>query len=160
VPYLQEGDLVIGERLWQFDPNRMTRMDEIADLFDDESVISSDYGLVRRLEDAYKNLFARQSSRPQLISGGVVSDDHRTFSKRTSNLLHRKFGAVAYDSTGAALAEVCCMNDVSLVVVRTVTEIMPEPVFGDESRGITAGPMHAVMLILEIISTRSTAPVA
>ncbi len=158
VPYLQEGDLVIGERLWQFDPDCLGRMDEATDLFDDESVISSDYGLIRRLEEAYKGLFAGQSSRPQLISGAIVSDDHRTFGKKTIGLLHRRFGAVALDRTGAAMAEVCCMNDVSLIVMRTVTEISAETKTGEGMRKFAPRPEYAATLIREILSAKSPVP--
>lgn len=155
VPYLQEGDLVIGERLWQFDPDRVGRPDEAVDLFDDESIISSDYGLIRRLEDAYKSRFAGQSSRPQLISGAIVSDERRTFGKKTAGFLHRRFGAVALDRTGAAMANVCCMNDVALVVFRTVTELPTPTKTGEESPQFMAGPDWAVDVIREVIVART-----
>jgi adenosylhomocysteine nucleosidase len=159
VPYLQEGDLVIGERLWQFDPDRAGRTDEAVDIIDDDSTISSDYVLIRRMEDAYKSLYAGQSSRPQLISGTIVSDNRRSFGKKTMGLLHRRFGAVALDRIGAAMADVCCINDVSLVVLRTVTEISPQMKTAERTPNFTTRLDHAVNLIREGLSTKSPATV-
>ncbi len=160
VPYLQEGDLVIGERLWQFDSGRVNRNDDTVDLFDDESIISSDYGLIRRLEDSYKRLFAGQSSRPQMIAGTVISDNKRAFGKNTMSFLHRRFGAVALDRIGAAMAEVCCINDVSLVVMRTIAEVRPDSKAGEGLRKIATGEKYAVHLTRELLAAESPAPAA
>jgi adenosylhomocysteine nucleosidase len=160
VPYLQEGDLVVGKRLWQFDPGRVSRNEDTVDLFDDESIISSDYGLIRRLEDAYKGLFAGQSSRPQMIAGTVISDNKRAFGKNTMSYLHRRFGAVALDRTGAAMAEVCCINDVSLVVLRTIAEVHSDTKAGEGMQKIPTGQEHAENLIGELLAAESPARAA
>jgi adenosylhomocysteine nucleosidase len=155
VPFLQQGDLVIGERLWQFDATHIASIDEETDVLDDDSTIAADPGLVRRLDSAYKGLFSHQSDRPQLISGMIVSDDHRRFGKKMIGTLHRRFGAVAVDYTGAAAAEVCCMNDVSFVVVRTITE-MPSNVRQENTGpGPRPRPECAGALIREILSSKS-----
>jgi adenosylhomocysteine nucleosidase len=159
VPFLQQGDLVVAERLWQYDQNRLAATGNDGDVTDDESILSSDYGMVRRLGDAYKDLFSRQSNRPQLIPGAVVSADHRSFGRKTIGLLHRRFGVVAADYTGAAFAEVCCMNDVSFVVLHTVTEISPDAGPGSIQSRPNPKPEHSTALVREILTVKSPAPV-
>lgn len=158
VPYLQQGDLVIAERLWQYDQNRLAAMGDDGDAPDDESIISADFGMVRRLGDAYKDLFSRQSNRPQLISGAVVSADNRAFGRKTVGLLHRLIGAVAADRAGAAFAEVCCMNDVSFVVLHTVMEIAPEAGPGNMQPGPKPVPEYSAALVRQIQAAKTTVP--
>ncbi len=149
VPYLQHGDLVVGERLWQFEADRIAADQPSGDAETDGVMVSADRTMLQQVETAYRELFSRKSNRPQLISGTIVSDNHGLFSKKTISLLHREFGAIAVDHAGATVAEVCHMNARPFAVIRVIRDVPAESEGIEAAAGLEVVPEHLAALVCD-----------
>jgi len=149
VPYLQQGDLVIGERSWQFDPSHVSGCDK-----ENDAIIAADETLVRRITETYKELYSHRSNRPQLIKGTIVSDDQGIFNKRIIGLLHRELGVVALDREAATAAAVCTMNGKPFAVVRTIVDDLADTPSDADRSGLQATPEHLTTLVREALVER------
>ncbi len=159
VPYLQQGDLVIGERAWQFDPSRVGEESVDHPVEMNGAVISADDTLVYRVAESYKGLYSHLSNRPQLIAGTIVSDDRGGFSRRVVGLLHRELGVVAVDHEAASVAAVCAMNDKPFVIIRTIVDALADSAPGKEPNGPPPSPEHLTMLVRSALAEPQPAAV-
>lgn len=154
VPYLQQGDLVIGARSWQFDPAHVSEYGRENDADRNGAIIAADETLVRRITETYKELYSHRSNRPQLIEGTIVSDDHGIFNKRIIGLLQRELGVVALDREAATAAAVCAMNAKPFVVVRAIVDAQADIPSGAGRSGLQATPEHLTTLVREALVER------
>jgi adenosylhomocysteine nucleosidase len=154
VPYLQQGDVVVCERAWQFDPAHIAEPDGGDDAAMNGSIIPADEAMVRRITDAYREMYSQMSNRPQLIAGTIVSDDRAIFDRRVIALLHRELGAVAVDRESATVAEVCRMNERRFAVVHTIVDTVLDIGSADNQSGLNAISEHVAAMIREALTDR------
>jgi len=122
VPYLQQGDMVIADRLIQYNPDLQISAKPGRDILTGDSLITADPGFIGRMTDSYNDVFGGKSNRPQLVMGTVISGDDAITDRKTVGRLLRDFGVVAIDRNGATMARVCRMNQKPFLLIRTIVD--------------------------------------
>ncbi|MCP4568778.1 MAG: 5'-methylthioadenosine/S-adenosylhomocysteine nucleosidase, partial [FCB group bacterium] len=122
VPYLQQGDIVIVENVFQYPENLLLTDSDSQKIPVSMPEIAGDLLLARRIKDTYDVNFAGKSNRPELIIGTVVTSSQTLSNRRVIASLQRDFGAVAVDREGSAVGHICRKHECSFLGVRTVTE--------------------------------------
>lgn len=124
VPYLQQGDIVIAENVFQYPENLLTAESDSQKIPVSMPEIAGDLHLARRIKDAFDINFAGKSNRPELIIGTVVTSSQTLSNRRVIASLQRDFGAVAVDREGSAIGHVCRKHECSFLGIRAVTETL------------------------------------
>jgi len=158
VPYLQQGDLVIANRLIQFHPDHPHNTDPQFSQMLDESLIVTNSGFTGRITDAYNEVFGGKSNRPQLVMGTVISSDYAISDRKTVGRLLRDFGVVAIDRNGATLAQVCRMNEKPCLLIRTVIDTPDGAIYNYFDSQLQVMPEYITSLVRHFIAAPS--PVA
>jgi adenosylhomocysteine nucleosidase len=152
VPYLQQGDLVVANYLVQYDVDLTAFGRRIGDLPSVGRMIEADPSLIQRITGAYDIVFGGLPDRPQMIVGTIVSGDKFISDKKTIAWLQREFGAVATEMEGAAVAQVCQMNDVPFLVIRTISDSAGEEAPREFNNSLKKLPENTYKLLSAIFA--------
>ncbi len=95
-----------------------------------ESVVC-DGELARQFRKAYAEAAAENPGFPKLHEGRIATGDCIVADSRLKKSIAGTFGAVAAEMEGAALGQVCKMNRVPFLVVRTVSDNADESAIED-----------------------------
>ena len=135
---IKRGDLVLASDLVQHDFHLEAfgrKPGEIPGI--GESVVC-DGGLMRQFREAYAAAAAADPDFPPLHEGRIATGDCIVADTQLKNAIRDTFDAVAVEMEGAALAQVCKMNRVPFLVIRTVSDNADEEAIGDFDRFIEA----------------------
>jgi adenosylhomocysteine nucleosidase len=159
VPYLQQGDMVIADRLIQHDAKFMTNPEAGNRIVSSRSLVAVRADLLTRITEAYNDVFGGKSNRPQLVMGTVVSSDQPVLDRRTVGLLQRDYGAVAIDRDGATAARVCRMNEKPFILIRTVVDSPDGDFYNCFDSQLQVVPEYITALVKRFIAVPYLAPV-
>lgn len=152
VPYLQQGDIVIADRLIQYFPENQIPSGPGHDIMSGDTTIKADPDFVRRVTGAYNDLFGGKSNRPQLVMGTVISSDYAISERKTVGRLLRDYGAVAIDRNGATLAQVCRMNQTPFLLIRTVVDTPDGEFYNYFDSQLQVVPEYITSLVRQFIA--------
>ncbi len=151
VPYLQQGDLVVANYLVQYDVDLTAFGHRVGEVPSVGRMIEADSEMLKQVTDAYDVVFAGMSNRPQMIVGTVVSGDRFISDRKTIAWLQREFGAVATEMEGAAVAQVCQMNDKPFLVIRTISDSAAEDAPEEFESALKSAPENAFNLLQNLL---------
>ncbi len=159
VPYLQQGDIVIAENMFQFPANPPLRESDSQQIPITMQGIDGDLSLARKVKDVYDIDFAGKSNRPELIIGTIVSNDREISDKRIIATLQREFGAVAMDVDGATVARICRKYHCSFLGLRAVTESFTHDLIMKSDLELGAAIENLLILIESVVIVPEMTPV-
>ncbi|WP_020615399.1 5'-methylthioadenosine/adenosylhomocysteine nucleosidase [Paenibacillus daejeonensis] len=117
-PELEIGDIVISTSALQHDMDvRPLGFARGVIPFQEQSDFQADEQLVSIAEAAGAKLFPGRYRK-----GKVLSGDQFIASRETVKELHEEMGGVCTEMEGAALAQVCAMNGIPYVVIRSISD--------------------------------------
>lgn len=117
-PELEIGDLVVSTECMQHDMD-VTPLGFARGVipYADVSVFPADDALVRLAKQAGERLYGKTP-----MSGRVLSGDQFVASRETVRSLYEQLGGVCTEMEGAAVAQVCHLNGVPYVVIRSMSD--------------------------------------
>lgn len=151
VPFLQRGDMVIADRLLQFETESQELIINGTEMPSTKSLIAPDKDLITRVTESYHDIFAGKSDRPQLVAGTVVSSDNVISDRRIIGRLQREYGVVACDRDGATVARVCRMNEKPLLLIRTVVDTPDGSFYNQFDAQLQVVPEYITALVSRFI---------
>ncbi|MFD3157421.1 5'-methylthioadenosine/adenosylhomocysteine nucleosidase [Haloimpatiens sp. FM7330] len=115
---IRPGDIVIGDSLVQHDMDTSAFGDKIGqiprlDTFD----FKCDRSMVQKAKEACKNVIDHKSFIGRIVSGDQFIDDINKI-----KWFHEEFKALACEMEGASIAQVCYLNNISFVVIRSISD--------------------------------------
>ncbi len=159
VPFLQQGDIVIANRLMQIDANSAKTANSGNDSEADKLLIPVDSHLLARIGESYNDVFGGKSNRPQLVVGTVVSSDYPLSDRKIIGQMQRDFGVVAIDREGAVVARVCQMNEKPFLLIRTVVDTPDGNFYNQFDAQLQVVPEYITALVKGLIAEPQKAPV-
>ncbi len=159
VPYLQQGDIVVANNLIQYDVDLSAFGRRIGDVPSVGRIMEADAVMIRAFTSAYDEIFGGKSNRPQMIVGTVVSGDKFISDIKTIAWLQREFGAIATEMEGAAVAQVCRMNTIPFLVIRTISDGADENAAAEFDRLLEMAPINTFALIRQVVKNHQMVPV-
>jgi adenosylhomocysteine nucleosidase len=117
-PSLEIGDIVISRDCQQHDMDASPLGFVRGTIpFAEVSVFPADPALVKLAAEA-----SELAAEGRVIQGRVLSGDQFIADRDTVRLLHEQFGGACVEMEGAAVAQVCAMNGVPYVVIRSMSD--------------------------------------
>ncbi|WP_168121986.1 5'-methylthioadenosine/adenosylhomocysteine nucleosidase [Paenibacillus sp. HB172176] len=117
-PSLNIGDIVISTTCIQHDMDCSPLGYAKGEIpFHPVSEFKADENLVRLAAEAGEKLFSGRS-----LAGKVLSGDQFIASRDTVSRLHEIFHGACAEMEGAAVAQVCVMNEIPFVVIRSMSD--------------------------------------
>lgn len=117
-PHLDIGDIVISKDLRQHDIDVSALGFAPGTIpFAERSVFEADPGLVQLAEQS-----AAEIKGTHCYMGTILSGDQFIADREKVRQLHEQFGGLCTEMEGAAVAQVCAMNEVPFVVIRSMSD--------------------------------------
>jgi adenosylhomocysteine nucleosidase len=117
-PVLNIGDIVISTECMQHDMDVTALGFSKGTIpFAEKSVFEADKGLLELATASGQRLFAGR-----VKQGRVLSGDQFVASRELVAELHRELGGTCTEMEGAAVAQVCSMNGIPFVVIRSMSD--------------------------------------
>lgn len=117
-PRLEIGDLVISTECQQHDLDASPlgfKRGEIP--FAAHSIFVADHDLVSLAVES-----GRKLKGIHVLTGKVISGDQFIADRKQVKALHSQFGALCVEMEGAAVAQVCHLNQVPFVIIRSISD--------------------------------------
>ena len=115
---MEIGDIVIGKELVQHDFDTTAFGDEKGYITGTGKIFKSD----SRLIDMYKNYISEKRLEYNTIIGTIASGDIFCTEKWMKDKIHAKFNADCVEMEGAAVAQICTLNRVPFIVIRSISD--------------------------------------
>ena len=115
---LEIGDIIIGKELVQHDFDTTAFGDEKGYITGTGKIFKSD----SRLIDMYKNYISEKRLEYNTIIGTIASGDIFCTEKWMKDKIHAKFNADCVEMEGAAVAQICTLNRVPFIVIRSISD--------------------------------------
>lgn len=115
---LEIGDIVIGENLVQHDFDTTAFGDEKGYITGTGKIFESDKNLI---EKYIKHISANKQEYNTII-GTIASGDIFCTEKWMKEKIHTKFNADCVEMEGAAIAQICTLNKVPFIVIRSISD--------------------------------------
>jgi len=157
VPYLQQGDLVVADRILAWPDDGNGQPDDIILAEDETACVSSEPELVGGVFAVYEKLCAGKSNRPQMIIGSVISGNYQSFEKHAAADMHQRYGVIVGDKNCLAIARMARAQDIRFLYVGMVFEGVSDQGSGAIPQ-VSAG--HLTGVLRRFIQTRPIATVA
>jgi adenosylhomocysteine nucleosidase len=117
-PSLSIGDIVVSSDCQQHDMDVTALGFERGEIpFSSQSVFKADEGLVKLAVDASKEIVEGKT-----MVGRILSGDQFIADRNSVKTLHDEFGGDCTEMEGAAVAQVCAMNEIPFVIVRSMSD--------------------------------------
>ena len=113
---LNIGDIIIGEKLVQHDFDITAFEHEKGYITDTGTFFKGDKGLIQSL----KNIKLENT---KIITGTIASGDIFCTDPKMKEKIKTKFNADCCEMEGAAIAQVCYLNKVPFIVIRSISDI-------------------------------------
>lgn len=118
-PNLNIGDIVIGEKLIQHDFDITAFNHKKGYITDVGDYISCDNNLIERFKTAANELDDKEY---KIITGIIASGDIFCTEIKMKEKIHSKFNADCVEMEGAAIAQVCYLDNIPFIVVRSISD--------------------------------------
>lgn len=117
-PQLEIGDLVVSSECMQSDMDVTALGFPLGTIpYQETSIFKADARLVELAMQSCERLFPGKAK-----LGRVLSADKFITNREEVSHLHQELGGLCTEMEGAALAQVCAMNDVPYVVIRSMSD--------------------------------------
>ena len=117
-PQLEIGDIVISVDCVQHDVDvRALGFERGVIPFAEASIFAADTALVELASKSSETLFDRK-----VLKGRILSGDQFVADKALVKELYEQFGGACLEMEGAAVAQVCAMNRVAFVIIRSMSD--------------------------------------
>jgi len=113
---LNIGDIVIGEKLVQHDFDVTAFGREKGFIPETGKYFESYYTLLKKLESIHLDDV-------KVVKGTIATGDTFCTSKELKNSIHKEFNADCIEMEGAAVAQVCHLNNIPFIVLRSISDI-------------------------------------
>jgi nucleoside phosphorylase len=159
VPYLQQGDLIVADRILAWPDGDNSSPNEIILAEGEPNCVVSEPELVGGMIAVYEMLYAGRSNRPQMIIGSVVSGDYQTIEQHAAADMHQRYGVIAGDKNCLAMARIAQAQDIRFLYLGMTSDTIA---VGDENDGFpTPAAVEPMMAVLQrFIQSRPVATVA
>ena len=164
-PDLQIGDIVIAQRTAQHDLGRLgsakienTGVRNPINGKRNPVFFPADPGLLQTTEAALEGIELNPFQTPQgqrhprIIRGTVVTGDVFVASDAKKTALHKNLGADAVEMEGAAVAQICWQQDVSCLVIRSLSDNADANASEDFKKYYKTAARNSAALVTRIIS--------
>jgi hypothetical protein len=122
VPYLQQGDLVVADRILPWPENDTSGPFGVILPEEEPACVLAETELVGGTFAAYELLYAGRSDRPQMIIGSVLSGRFPVVEKHVAAELHRQYGIIAGDRDCLAMATMAAGQDIRFLHMGIVSD--------------------------------------
>lgn len=159
-PEAMPGDLVIGEKLVQYDFGKVDSLGfavspfrKLAGGLHDELYVESDARLILISQDAAKRVeFLPIANRqPRVFSGVIATGDIFVSSNEKANWLFTKFDALATEMEGAAVAHICRTLEIPFIVIRSCSDNANNNARLNFNQFVGPASENSARLVLEIL---------
>lgn len=118
-PFLNIGDIVIGEKLIQHDFDITAFNHSKGYITGVGDYISSDKNLVDKVKNSIK---AINNEDYKIINGIIASGDIFCTDVAMKDKIYSKFNADCVEMEGAAIAQVCYLDNIPFIVIRSISD--------------------------------------
>lgn len=118
-PFLDIGDIVIGEKLIQHDFDITAFDHDKGYITGVGDYIYSDSQLVKKLQNIAHNIKDKEY---KITTGVIASGDIFCTEVAMKNKIYSKFNAECVEMEGAAIAQVCYLDKIPFVVLRSISD--------------------------------------
>lgn len=118
-PFLDIGDIVIGDKLIQHDFDITAFDHDKGYITGVGDYIYSDKELVKKLQDIANNM---KDETYKIKTGVIASGDIFCTEIAMKNKIYSKFNAECVEMEGAAIAQVCYLDRIPFVVIRSISD--------------------------------------
>lgn len=118
-PILNIGDIVIASKLIQHDFDITAFNHNKGYITGVGDYISCDKELVERLQEVIKNI---KDEKYKIVTGIIASGDIFCTEIRMKDKIYSKFNAECVEMEGAAIAQVCYLNNIPFAVIRSISD--------------------------------------
>jgi adenosylhomocysteine nucleosidase len=153
VPYLKIGDVVIANFLVQHDVDLTAFGRRTGEIPAIGRMVEADPAMIDKIGKIYDKYCSSDFVCPQLIVGTIASGDSFISDSAKIRWLQREFGAIAAEMEGASVAQVCQMNKIPFVILRTISDSANEEAVSDFSDILKKAPDFAFKIIKEYLSS-------
>lgn len=115
---LEIGDIVIGENLVQHDFDTTAFGDEKGYITGTGKIFKSDITLISK----YKEYLQENLKKCNVIIGTIASGDIFCTEQWMKKKIHSKFNADCVEMEGAAIAQICQLNNIPFIVIRSISD--------------------------------------
>ncbi len=170
-PHLEIGDLIIASQVAQHDYGNIGNEGlvpfkpgaypfgkmEIEDvyykvdkgLFDIATKVSQDIVL----DDLPGGvIFSRKARRPIIHKGIVVTGDQFILSKSKQQWLYNTFNALATEMEGGAVTQVCCLNKIPFLLIRSLSDLADEKAEINFQKFVQYASANSLLLVEKILA--------
>lgn len=116
---LKIGDIVIGKNLVQHDFDVTAFGHKKGYISNIGESIQSDETLIKRFKNAVNNI---KNGEYKIKIGTIASGDIFCTDKKMKEKIHSKFDADAIEMEGAAIAQVCFLDNIPFIIVRSISD--------------------------------------
>ena len=116
---LNIGDIVIGKKLIQHDFDITAFGHPKGYISNIGEYVESDSVLIEKMEQTIENLDEKDF---KIKIGTIVSGDIFCTSKQMKEKIRSKFGADAIEMEGAAIAQVCKLDAIPFIIIRSISD--------------------------------------
>lgn len=156
VPYLKIGDVVIANFLVQHDVDLTAFGRRTGEIPSIGRMVEADPEMIDSIGKIYDKHCGNDNVCPQLIVGTIASGDSFISDRNKITWLQREFGAIAAEMEGASVAQVCQMNKIPFVILRTISDSANENAAVDFSSILKKAPDFAFQIIRDYLATQVT----
>jgi len=118
---LEIGDVAIGDNLVQHDFDITAFGHEKGYITDLGKMFKSDKELIAKAEQAIKPICKNENI--NVIRGTIASGDIFCTSVNMKDKIKDKFDAICVEMEGAAIAQVCTLDNVPFIVIRSISDV-------------------------------------
>lgn len=119
---LNIGDIVIGETLVQHDFDITAFGHEKGYISNVGKNIKSDTELIKKFDSVIKNMNNETEDKINIKIGVIASGDIFCTEEIMKNKIRTKFNADAIEMEGAAIAQVCYLDKIPFIVIRSISD--------------------------------------
>lgn len=117
---LNVTDVVIGEKLAQHDFDITAFGREKGFITGVGKYVFSDEKLVKKCKEAMENI--AQDNSYKVLIGTIASGDIFCTDRNMANEIQKEFGALCVEMEGAAIGQICMLDNVPFIVIRSISD--------------------------------------
>lgn len=119
---LKIGDIVIGDNLVQHDFDITAFGHPKGHISNLGINFKSDKELIKQAEKAIKNI-KQEEKDINMIIGTIASGDIFCTKVEMKNKIRSKFNAICVEMEGAAIAQVCTLDNIPFIIIRSISDV-------------------------------------
>lgn len=146
-PDLEIGDIVISTDCMQHDMDASVLGFPKGTIpYEEKSIFTADPELIAAAYESSNKLFQRKP-----VKGRILSGDQFIADRNTVKELYEQMGGVCTEMEGAAVAQVCSMNNVFFVIVRSMSDKADGSAHINFAEFTVLASRHSFMIVEEML---------